>query len=127
MEAEAKAGFLRTLFEGAGTGLYLVWLLLYAALVQGLLEDFSGGTALLLLVILTTVQIMASLLYQGGVRRRLSWVWMVSTGLQTVYLVYLWITVATGFGQGLFCLYTIAVNALLFIPAGWFARQKDVF
>ncbi|MFP5527430.1 hypothetical protein ACLGL1_02975 [Peptococcus simiae] len=127
MEAEVKAGFLRTLFEGGGTGLYLVWLLLYAALVQGLLQDFSGGTALLLLVVLTTVQIMASLLYQGGVRRRLSWVWMVSTGLQTVYLVYLWIKLATGFGQGLFCLYTIAVNALLFIPAGWFARQKDVF
>ena len=70
---------------------------------------------------------MASLLYQGGVRRRLSWVWMVSTGLQTVYLVYLWIKLATGFGQGLFCLYAICINALLFIPAGWFARQKDIF
>lgn len=127
MDTGIKGSFLRTVFEGGGSGLFIIWLLAYSTLLQGVLTDFSGGTSFLLVALLTAIQVMASLLYLAGVRHQLALLWLVTTALQTVYLAYLWIAVSQGIGQGLVCLYALLVNGLLFIPGLWFARRKDVF
>ena len=94
MDTGIKGSFLRTVFEGGGSGLFIIWLLAYSTLLQDILTDFSGGTSFLLVVLLTAIQVMASLLYLAGVRHQLTLLWLVTTALQTVYLVYLWIAVS---------------------------------